>query len=214
MDKFSVVVPTIWKDDSIFEMLQKYYECDNIGEVVLINNAKDKTPNFPKNKKLLYIEPHENIFVNPAWNMGVRVARYINVIVSNDDIIYDVNFFTNVLNEFDKRVKPFVELGLIGMDFENYDLKENKEEVDLTRLKGNPAWACLFAFDKRNYIQIPEQLKIYYGDDFLKIVCKPVYEFSGLKVKTKMSVSANTEIDWVKQVTDNDRIEWQKLLSK
>lgn len=214
MDKFSVVVPTIWKDDSIFEMLQRYYECDNIGEVILINNAKDKTPNFPKNKKLLYIEPDENIFVNPAWNMGVRAARHINVIVSNDDIIYDVNFFTNVLNEFDKRVKPFVELGLIGMDFANYDLKENKEEVDLTGLKGNPGWACLFAFDKRNYIQIPEQLKIYYGDDFLKIVCKPVYEFNGLKVETKMSVSANTQIDWVKQVTDNDRIEWQKLLSR
>lgn len=214
MDKFSVVIPTIWKDDSIFEMLEKYYECDNIGEVVLINNAKDKTPNFPKNKKLLYIEPHENIFVNPAWNMGVRVAKHINVIVSNDDIVYDVNFFTNVLNEFDKRVKPFVELGLIGMDFANYDLKENKDEVDLTGLKGNPGWACLFTFDKRNYIQIPEQLKIYYGDDFLKIVCKPIYEFSGLKIKTKMSASADTQVDWVKRVTDNDKIEWQKLLSR
>jgi GT2 family glycosyltransferase len=213
MDKFSVVIPTIWKDNSIFELLNRYYNCNNVDEVILINNDKSNTPDFPKHKKLLYVEPNSNIFVNPAWNMGVRLAKNNSIIISNDDILYDVDMFTSVLFQLNDTVKKFEEVGLIGMDFENYSLKENKQEIDITGLKGNPGWACLFAFDKRRYVPIPETLKIYYGDDFLKIVCKPVFEFSGMKVETKMSVSANTQIDWVKQVTDNDTLEWMKIVN-
>ena len=35
---------------------------------------------------------------------------------------------------------------------------------------------------------------------------------SGLKIQTKMSSSANTSVDWVKEITDNDLIEWHKIL--
>jgi hypothetical protein len=36
---------------------------------------------------------------------------------------------------------------------------------------------------------------------------------TGLKIETKMSSSANTSVDWVKTVTDNDLIEWLKIIN-
>jgi hypothetical protein len=41
---------------------------------------------------------------------------------------------------------------------------------------------------------------------------KNMMDIIGLKIETKMSSSADTSVEWVKQVTDNDLIEWNKLL--
>jgi hypothetical protein len=73
-------------------------------------------------------------------------------------------------------------------------------------------WACLLAFNKKHWTPIPEQLKIWYGDNFLLALGKQAIDMIGLKIETKMSSSADTSVDWVKQVMDNDLIEWNKLL--
>ena len=43
--------------------------------------------------------------------------------------------------------------------------------------------------------------------------CSPILELNGLAVETKMSSSADTSVEWVKQVTDNDLVEWMKFLN-
>lgn len=212
MNKFSVIVPTMWKDDSIFEMLDKYYECENVYEVILINNNREKTPNFKRHKKLLYIEPYENTFVYPAWNMGVRISNSDYIIIANDDVLFDVNTLINILVEVNKKYK-FEELGFIGMDFDNYTIETQPELIDIRTHQKKPAWACLFMFHRINWKPIPEQLKIYYGDDFIKLTSNKIIDLCGFKIKTKMSASADTKIEWVKRITDQDNIEWNKLFN-
>jgi hypothetical protein len=194
-------------------MLERYYECNNIDQVILINNNREKTPTFPKSKKLLYVEPHENIYVNPAWNLGVRAASNDNIIISNDDLMYDVNVYTNVLNAIIEKFQGLQNLGIIGMHEQNYSIEQTSNTIELKAHMGKPAWACLLTTHRSVWPIIPEQLKIYYGDDFLKKkLSNKIFDLVGLKVQTIMSSSADTKVDWVKRITEKDAEEWSKIL--
>jgi GT2 family glycosyltransferase len=213
--KFSVVIPTIWKGEEINKLLTSLYECDKVADVILINNDKSKTINFPKNDKLNYIEPETNLFVNPSWNLGVKLAKYDNIIISNDDVLFNVEYFTNILEYLASQASSLESFGIIGMGSDNYDLEEDFENASIRPYSNSynkGGWACLFAFHKNSWKDIPETVKIYYGDNFIHMVCSPILELVGLKIKTKMSSSADTKVDWVKEVTDNDTKEWHKLL--
>jgi GT2 family glycosyltransferase len=210
MDKFSVIVPTIWRSEYTIELLKKYSECDLVGEIILIDNASDlgKTINFDK---VLHIKEPTNIFVNPAWNKGVALSKFDNIVISNDDILYDVDYF---LNHLKYAINVIDTNGFIGMASDNYNLENNLESpyIDLYGSKPHTGgWACLFFFKKQKWVNIPDTIKIYYGDNFIHMYGNPIYEFNGLSVKTKMSSSADTRIDWVKAITDNDTKEWNKL---
>jgi hypothetical protein len=211
-NKFSVVIPTIWKSDCINELLESYYACDNIFEVILIDNDWKNKPEFPTHKKLTYVQPNENIYVNPAWNLGIKISKCDKVIISNDDVLYNINLFTDAIlklsTSFDKG-----NFGFLGMDFQNYSLEEDKKELMLKKHQNGMAWACVLALHKYSWHHIPEQLKIYYGDDFIRRKNSVnLFELYGLKVKSKISSSADTSVDWVKSITDNDKIEWDRLL--
>jgi hypothetical protein len=43
---------------------------------------------------------------------------------------------------------------------------------------------------------------------------KPILQIKGFPVETKMSSSADTSVEWVKAVTDNDLIEWHKIIAE
>lgn len=214
MEKFSVILPTIWKGEYVIQLLQKFYSCDAVLEVILINNDKNNTPiNLPRHDKLIHVELNNNIFVNPAWNMGVRLAKSNNIIIASDDIMFDLNLYISILYNMAKN-RPFEKYGIIGIDFDNYSLEKDNQEIQVVQHQAKMAWACLLAFHKKVWPVIPETIKIYFGDDFLKMGNYPILDISGLMVKTKMSTTADTSVDWVKAVTDNDRIEWQKLLTE
>jgi GT2 family glycosyltransferase len=216
MDKFSVIIPTIWKGETLNNLLINFYNCELVEEVVLINNDSKNSKAIPLHDKLIYVEPQKNLFVNPSWNLGVRMSKSNNIIISNDDILFDVDYFINSLIDVDKNYINFKELGIIGMHSDNYKLESNSSNVSFKShgmSESTGGWACLLAFNKKNWTPIPEQLKIYYGDNFLLGLGKQILDMEGLKVETKMSSSANTSVDWVKEVTDNDLIEWLKLIN-
>lgn len=215
MKKFSVIIPTIWLGTRLPEMLKQLYACEQIGEVILINNAKDKTPDFERHEKLLYVEPNENIFVNPAWNMGTRLAKYDYIINTQDDVLFDVNALTSFINHVELSGYNLKDLGFIGMHLDNFYMEStNTHQFELINLdpeKGG-GWACCLIYHKQNWKHIPENIKIWYGDDFLKIFTRPILQIKGFPVETKMSSSASA--DSLKWVLDNDGIEWQKILAQ
>jgi glycosyltransferase involved in cell wall biosynthesis len=216
MKKFSVIIPTIWVGTKLNEMLKRLYACEQVGEVILINNAKDKTPDFERHSKLLCVEPNENIYVNPAWNMGTRLAKYDYIINTQDDVLFNVDNLIQFINYVENNGYNLKDLGIIGMHLDNFYMESTDElKFDLINLdpeKGG-GWACCLIYHKSNWLEVPESIKIWYGDDFLKIFTRPILQIKGFPVETKMSSSANTSVDWVKRVTDNDLIEWLKLIN-
>lgn len=210
MKKFSVVIPTIWKGPWIVELLNRLVESEYVTQIILIDNSPELAPILPVNEKIQRIISDENLFVNPSWNLGVKLSNNENIIISNDDILFDVERYFKFLSELED-IKKY---GIIGMNSDNYSLTKDTE-ITLTQygtLPNTGGWACLLAFHKESWVEIPENIKIYYGDNFLHLNCSPILELRGIQVKTVMSSSANTSIDWVKKITDNDLIEWHNIL--
>ena len=90
MEKFSVIIPTMWKSEYAEELLKRFSESDYVGEIILIDNAPElkKEIRLPK---IVHIRESENTFVNPAWNKGITLAKYDNITIPSDDVMLDVN---------------------------------------------------------------------------------------------------------------------------
>jgi len=94
-DKFSLVVPTMWRYPPFISFLYALVDIDAIGEIIIINNMMESRPNdaILHNPKIKIHDFHLNIFVNPAWNYGVGVSNYENICIMNDDIEFDLGIF-------------------------------------------------------------------------------------------------------------------------
>lgn len=211
MDKFSVIIPTIWKSDYTLDLLNRYSECEHVDEIILIDNASHLN-NSVNYKKVVYIKEPENTFVNPAWNKGVSISKNNYITISNDDILFDVNEYYELLKQIIEQ-HPLENMGMIGSHSDNYSIKDDKTPIiELYNNKNNTGgWGCLFSFHKKNWKPIPEQLKIWYGDNWLHMVIRPILQLSGINIETKMSTSS--DLSEVRVVRDNDTIQWHKLLN-
>lgn len=212
MKKFSVIIPTIWKGPWISELLNRFCNTDYVDDIILIDNDFKNALPIIEHKKIRRIIPNENLFVNPSWNLGVSLAKNENIIISNDDILFNVEKYF----EFLCSINDLSTYGIIGVNSDNYSLDT---DIDITlnrygEVHNTGGWACLLAFHEKSWKPIPEQLKIYYGDNFIHMTCSPILEIRGIKIETVMSSSANTSIEWVKKITDNDLTEWYKILGR
>ena len=207
MDKVSVIIPTIWKSEYTMELLERYSKSDYVGEIILIDNAPMKDIVMDK---IIHIKEAENTYVNPAWNKGVSIAKYDNITISNDDILFDVNEYYNILSQ----CEMVLEIGYMGSHSDNYELKETKEPIvewyDNQNNRGG--WGCLFSFNKKNWKDIPDSLKIWYGDNFIHAYTQNIFQLRGLHMETRMSSSS--DLDSVRDVRDNDTKEWMKLINQ
>lgn len=201
----------MWKSYFLNEMLLKYSNSEYVGEIILIDNAPElkKEINLPK---VIHIKESENTFVNPAWNKGVAMSSYDNITIANDDVIFDVDEYYSYFEQL-LEINDFKDLGFTGSHSENYELESSYnpcfEEYDNTKNKGG--WGCLFSFHKQNWKPIPNDLKIWYGDNWIHLVCRPILHLKGIKIQTKMSTTS--DLDEVKVVKDNDTKVWYKMLN-
>ena len=88
----TVVIPTILKCniDAFKISLNEMINAKNISEIIIIDNSEEKsfkTLNFFKSNKINLIDNKENLFVNPSWNYGAKIAQNETLLYINDDII-------------------------------------------------------------------------------------------------------------------------------
>ena len=193
MDKYSIVIPTLWKSNRTDKLLKDLEGCEYVDEIIVIDNASiyetDRTIG-----KIRMISFGENIYVNPAWNRGIELAKNGLIALVNDDINFDTNIFgvidENILNQF----------GIVGMGEGNY-----KEEIDETKGPyldvwqpgvNDWGWGCMILLNKKNWIDIPEDIKIWYGDNIIKDV-NPSSKacLRNFKIETEMSTTSD-EKEW------------------
>jgi glycosyltransferase involved in cell wall biosynthesis len=201
MKQWTVIIPTIWRSEYTLNLLQKYQNCEWVNEIILINNAPDKTPaEFIEHSKLVHYKT-ENIYVNPAWNLGVSMASNNDILISNDDVDYDVD------GAF-RYVSGLVGWSVLGVDGKSYDrgFKEwgNKNGDSL-----GFGWGCLIFAHKSEWINIPEGFKIWYGDNWITKKHKAgSIQYKG-GIETKMSTSADGK-DML-PVLRADTVYWNKI---
>lgn len=202
----SVVLPTLWRLD-FKEQLDKLHESNFAGEILLINNDRANTPSWftPEHyPKLIEIIPHRNIFVNPAWNMGVRLAKFEHIMLQSDDVVSD-NY--NFLEQIDEELSS--DDCLIGVDRSCYNvmlsLNKINEKInfnDVSNSSRDLGFGCMMFFRKNSHKPIPGEYLIWRGDDLMidrfKHMNKKVKTIINLPLAgTRMSVTVDSpEFNW------------------
>ena len=89
--KVTVVIPTLQKNKIILSNLIRSLDSDEfVDEIILIDNSLQ---GFKGNsKKLKVIMPDKNLYVNPSWNLGVKLAKNEIIALLNDDFIIPQGF--------------------------------------------------------------------------------------------------------------------------
>ena len=106
------------------------------------------------------LQQAENIYVNPAWNLGAREAKAEFLAIVNDD----VRFGDEVFAVARRGLRWF---GVVGPDRSTFTLPS----PDRVRLRPARPTATTFEFGtfmclrRRDYLPIPETMRIWGGDD-------------------------------------------------
>lgn len=153
------------------KLLYELQESEHVGQIIVIDNScKGLKTDFSKVE--VYVQK-ENLFVNPAWNLGIELMsdKYPIFGILNDDIILPKNLFKAV-DEFFKNSDENV--GLAGIDcakntpkelFDTYPKDSEVKFEKTNKLYG--FWGAAFFGRKEHYYTIPNEMKIFYGDHFV-----------------------------------------------
>lgn len=204
--KYSVIIPTLWKSDRTNQLLSDLRESDYVDEIIVIDNAAPTGMNLVVEPKMRLISEGKNIYVSPAWNLGVEIAKNEHIAICNDDINFNPNIFALFLHND-------VE-GIVGQASNNYN-NSYDEVPGLSKLEGiRPwGWGSLILTQKKYWIPIPEELKVWYNDDFMtEINPCPKWVLHNFTILTEMSTTS--DLPEFNSIKENDRIEWEKIKNK
>ena len=195
-DKLSIIVPTLWRVKNFHKILEEISNNDCVGEIILIDNTE--TPLELNIKKLIHVKENKNTFVYPAWNKGYQMSKFDKLCFLNDDISFDYNLLCYILPHVTE------EKGMIGLwEFHGSPINRDNSGLGIAPINHrNSGFGCLWFINKKTYTEIPEDMKVWYGDDWL---------FN--KLRGKNYGIYNLEINGVTSATSNHP-EFDKIKSE
>ena len=167
--RYSVIIPTMWKCLPIFsKALKSYINNPLVGEIIIINNDVSKTPDWSElnHSKVRMFNQQTNIFVNPAWNLGVRESKFKLLCIANDDIDVDPRVFVKLQS----RITP--KEGMFGLNAGIEKLNQppiTDGSIQIYDWRAEDYIQCFGQFmfvHKDNWLPILDGMKISMGDDF------------------------------------------------
>ena len=200
MSKVSAIIPTLWKAKEFLDhLVDVLIEDESVGEIIIIDNAP---ADFSyDNEKIFILRQEENLYVNPSWNLGIEESQYDKFIILNDDIIIPYNFISHLqyLLTEDK--------GVVGIDRKSVIKEDSFKDESVTFLDrkivlkplNDRTWGfgIVIAGHKKSYYKVPENIRIWYGDDYLVNMNieagKINYVIDDLPIFTKMSTTSDLE---------------------
>lgn len=168
----------MWKFEPFVDFLKDLTAYDYVGEIVIIDNNSSERPNdeILNHSKVKILDFGRNIYTNPAWNEGVKVAKFDKLCICNDDIIFDLRLLREA------HIHVTEDLGIMGPSIFPW----NQNITDgLIRIKdyehgdGQFGFSLCMFFHKSNWEPVPETMKLYFGDNFLYDNCL----LKGFKIK-------------------------------
>lgn len=167
----SIITPTMWQFLPYLDFLTYLLDLPVIGEVIIINNNKEATPEHGAltHYKVRMITPEENIYVNPAWNLGAREAKNRNLCFLSDDVIVDMRVFPKV-NDFMENADDTLGMTYICPGYADQQqpvVTTGEIEIETGVVTNRYGYGALFFIRKEDYDPIPEQFKVWFGDHFL-----------------------------------------------
>lgn len=163
-------------------MLVKYEASPFVSKIIIINN--DETRKIPiEFSKVEIVGNGVNMFVNPAWNLGVSLTTTEKIIIANDDVV--IPEFNKLMTFIDSKLIPGMVIGpdISCMPQKGYARKPL--QLNTGGALQEFGFGCFMIMYKSAYQIIPDILKVWCGDNIL-YSCNEHRTFSGIEVKTQM----------------------------
>lgn len=180
---WTVVIPTMWRSPLTIPLLKSLAASTLVNEVIIIDNSpRDRPPfQFPK---IQILEQSENIYVNPAWNLGIQHANNELICLCNDDVTFSPSIFISAQGHLETST-------VIGCHQNNFSLPDDHTPTIHPGHSIGQGWGCVIFLKKKSFIPIPETLKIWCGDDWLVITHSHTKRLS-FPVRTVMSTTSGS----------------------
>lgn len=182
--KWSVIIPTLWKSPRIKKLLEQLNQTDLVEEIIVIDNSPAERPSDLNSGKVRFLTKGGNIFVNPAWNWGIQEASCKHIVLCNDDINFDPSLF-GFFNQIN------FENTIYGSARSNFNKSDVRAEFSFE--SGHyigDGWGCLLFFEKSFFKNIPEDLLVWCGDDWLVHTFNKICHFHW-PIYTEMSTTSS-----------------------
>jgi hypothetical protein len=199
-------MPTLWRTQEMGQIQANAVNSPDVKELLIISNySKDFKGSVATttklHDKLKILTPPQNLYITASWNWGVREAQGDIVCLQNDDVILPKEAYKYVLNNWPK------DAGIIGLGWNSLHMMGGDYLFQPTSSRGHGFGAAMF-IRKENYKPIPEDLKLWFNDDWLfKYTSGQHYYLAG-PFQGRMSVTTSSpEFDEIKR---QDAINWKK----
>lgn len=203
MNKYSVIIPTLWESNRLHKLLSDLIECPFVDEIILIDNAGKYHEHYQTElEKVKLVEPKENLYIAGSWNLGVELSKNENIAIINDDVNFNPMIFQSSSN-ID---------GIVGQASGNYHNFYTESPFISPLVRTRPwGWASFFMLQKKYWIPIPEQLKIWYNDDWIvQINPHPKWVLHNFAVQSEMSATIGE--GKFEDIKAQDREHWHQIL--
>lgn len=190
-NKFSIIIPTMWLSEYLIKMIDIYNRCDLIDDIIIIDNAPNRRVKLTS-KKLNIVTKGSNIYVNPAWNWGVSLAKNDNIVIINDDLLFNENDFIKLLNQSAIILKDNMVIGPNENCFNQMGLVIDELKITEVNKPFNYGFGTCMIMKSSSYTIIPDDILIFHGD-VIQHKTNTTFLFSGIEIKTPMSVTLKTE---------------------
>jgi len=162
----------MWKYKPFYDFLLDMALQEAVGQIVIIDNDPENKPDIPalNHPKVEVYTFGRNIFVNPAWNIGVSLAKYDQICLYGDDTIFDLKLFNRMI----PHVTPY--RGVFGMCPGKVEYDQPPVitgEIGIQHCPFEYHYHKLFGFGmmmflhKNNWVNVPEGLDLFWGDNFI-----------------------------------------------
>lgn len=198
---FSIIIPTMWLSNLFIDAIEEYLKSSLVREVIIIDNDPQSRLNIKSDNRIILLETESNIYVNPAWNLGVSISKTNNILLINDDIL--IRNFNSILYEILKH-----DFDLIGLNLSEINsgkgtiIKEKKDYM-------SHGFGCFMFLKKEKYVKIPNELKVWYGDRFLFEKNKNIGQISFDDCTIEISKTVGSS-DTIRSIINQDRINYKK----
>ena len=219
MSKVSAIIPTLWRAKEFTDhLVNVLVEDESVGEIIIIDNAPADF--FYDNEKVVILRQEENIYVNPSWNLGIEESDYDKFIILNDDIIIPYNFVSQLEKWLTK------DKGIIGIDKPSVIKVVDCSNENITFLDREIAlksivirdwgFGIVMAGHRNSYYKIPENIRIWYGDDYLTQMNneqgKVNYVIDDIPIFTKMS--ATSDLEDFNEIKNIDTLMYERFIKR
>jgi len=202
----SVIFPTMWKPNFALDTLKEISQNEYVGEIIVIDNSNIEV-DLSTIEKIVHIKESTNIYVNPSWNKGVKLSKYDKILLLNDDVISNWDIISLLYEHITE------DKGIIGPDWKCWhDMQtDNPPYLELISHRIN-CYGCIMFFHKTSYTYIPDELKIYYGDDWIfDRSQKPNFTFNNWRLKGESEITSG--LSEFNEIKNQDKINYYKLLN-